>query len=94
MDDLIEGKLYFFFAGDGFAWIGRFVRRDGPFGAVFSDNVMLCRTNNVSWAEAARGRHRDRCTFESYRKDGDGNPVNIPHIKVLAPFPWNGDLPV
>ncbi len=90
MDQLVIGNLYLFMAGDGFAWIGRFVGPCGLFGGYFEDNVMICRTGGTSWPQLARGSGRDNAIFESWKEDG----YVMPHVKVLNPFPWKGKLPV
>ena len=89
MDSLEPGKLYLFMTGDGWAWVGRFVRPLGLFGAYFTDNVNVCRTGGTPWPELAKGKGREQATFQSWEKEG----YEMPHVIVRSPFPWIGELP-
>jgi hypothetical protein len=91
MDELVVGQAYMWMVGNGWMFIGRFVRRDGLHGAVVRDPVNICRTGGTSWPELCRGRGRQNATFERYdpvTHEGTPFPFASPFMK------WEGDLPL
>jgi hypothetical protein len=90
MDELIVGQTYMWMVTNGWMFIGRFVRRDGLFGAVITDVVNVCRTGGASWPDLCAGRGRDGATF---RRWPDATPSGTP-FPVAFPFlRWEGELP-
>lgn len=85
MDELREGVTYLWMAGNGWMWIGTFVRRDGLFGAVIGEPVNLCRTGGVAWPDLCRGIDRDRAVTRSY---ADLWPAGMPLLYAQPMGEW------
>jgi hypothetical protein len=87
VNELVTGRLYMFALGEGWMFVGRFVRPQGLFGAVFSEVVNVCRTGGTPWDDLLRGKGRDAATFRTYPPGEVAFPI------VRFAFEWSGELP-
>jgi hypothetical protein len=90
VDELIQGQAYLWFMGHGWAFIGRFVRRDGLFGVVLTDVVNVCRTGGTPWDELCRGEGRADATFRRWPKV---TTSGTPYPYAWPQGVWEGTIP-